>query len=547
MGDTIDGTAEKIDWDRPTIFYNEYVKWGVYGLVLLFVVWSYWEIRITPARLLIGLEQAGELAGQAWPPDFSADRRARIWNNILETLAMATVATVGGVILSVPIAIMGSRNLVSATVFRIGRTVIATSRAFHALIIAIIMVKAVGFGPLAGILTLVVKTVGFFSKLLAEEIEDIDPTQLEAVQASGAGRFQTYVYAVVPQVAQRFVALSIYRFDINLRGSTIVGIVGAGGIGHTLITAFDRYEFDFATAILLVIIALVLVGEAVSAVVRKRMEAGGSRGVVEGEPTDDRTSWARFDKKQQALRYGFTVAVVAALIASWNHLAMGIGVVRTAPAELWDLWTRMWPPSVEILPELVSALVASIHIAILGTILGIVLSVPTAIIAADKTTPNAATYALGKFIVTATRSVNVIIWVLVLVLLFGTGALAGVIAIGIRSVGFIGKLLAEAIEEIDMVQVEAVKATGAGRLEAAVYGIVPQVKPAFIGISTYRWDSNVRASTVIGFVGGGGIGTLLLANVNTFLWSNALTILVAILGVVLFSEVVSAYARRKVM
>nr|WP_241430597.1 phosphonate ABC transporter, permease protein PhnE [Natronorubrum sulfidifaciens] len=523
------------------------MKWTVYLLIVLFAAWSYWEIRITPGRLLVGLEQSSQLMANAWPPDFTPERREMIWRDILETLAMAVIATIGGIILSVPVAILGSRNLVSERVFWIGRTIIATSRAFHALIIAIIVVKAVGFGPLAGIITLMIKTVGFFGKLLAEEIEDIDPTQLEAIEATGAGRFQTYFYAVVPQITQRFVALSIYRWDINLRSSAIVGIVGAGGIGQTLVASFDRFEYDFSAAIILVIIALVLLGEAVSAVARKRISTGAAG--VETTPTRDagRRTWNRFTRGQQLLRYGSVALVAGVIVISWRHLEMGIGVVRTAPAELYDLWTRMWPPSTGIVAEMVDPLLTSLHIAILGTVLAIALSIPTALIAADTTTPNRVTYTLGKLIVTTTRSVNVIIWVLVLVLLLGPGALAGVVAIGIRSVGFIGKLLAEAIEEIDMTQVEAMTATGASRLETAVYAIVPQVKPAFIGIATYRWDSNVRASTVIGFVGGGGIGSLLMSQINQFQWANAMTILIAILGIVLFSEVVSAYARKKVM
>jgi phosphonate transport system permease protein len=207
----------------------------------------------------------------------------------------------------------------------------------------------------------------------------------------------------------------------------------------------------------------------------------------------------------------------------------------------------MFPPSSVIVPDMIGPLITSIHIAILGTVFSIILSVPVAFIAADKTTPNRFTYGLGKIIITVTRSVHEIIWALIFVIMFGPGALAGVLALSVRSVGFIGKLLNEAIEEIDMTQVEAVKATGSGTAKTFVYAIVPQVMPAFIGIATYRWDSNVRASTVVGFVGGGGIGVLLMDTINTFRWAEAVVILAAILGLVLFSEVISAYLRKKVM
>jgi phosphonate transport system permease protein len=134
----------------------------------------------------------------------------------------------------------------------------------------------------------------------------------------------------------------------------------------------------------------------------------------------------------------------------------------------------------------------------------------------------------------------------VFVILFGSGALAGTLAIAVRSIGFCSKLIAEAIEEIDPGQVEAITATGANPIEAAIYAIVPQIKPAFIGVATYRWDINVRASTIIGFVGAGGIGVELNTSINFFAWQQVLTILLAILGIVIISEVVSAYLRRKV-
>ncbi len=546
---TAERTQDKSTWEKPTVFYNEYVKWLVYTIIVAFFLWSVWEIQISLERFVYGIEQGAHIVDRGFPPDFGPGRREQIWADTWETVAMAIVATVFGIAMSVPVAIMASRNLVPEPVFWIGRTIVACSRAFHVLIIAIIAVMAVGFGPLAGIITMSIKTIGFFAKLLAEEIEDIDPVQFEAVKATGASAPQVLVYGVLPQVSQRFVALTIYRWDINLRSSAIIGIVGAGGIGQLLLSSFNRFEYDFGLAILLVIIALVLFGEVVSAVARKRIEKSGGRGVkeIDRELTADRDTWDRFTSKQQFTRYGFVGFSFAIFVASWFYLNMSLEYIWTGPAALGDLFSRMFPPNPVIIPEMVGPLLTSIHIAILGTVFSIVLSVPVAFIAADKTSPNRYTYGLGKVIITVSRSVHEIIWTLLFVVMFGPGALAGVLALSVRSVGFIGKLLNEAIEEIDMTQVEAMKATGAGTAKTFVYAIVPQVMPAFIGIATYRWDSNVRASTVVGFVGGGGIGVLLMDTINTFRWAEAVVILGAILSVVLFSEVVSAYLRKKVM
>ena len=130
----------------------------------------------------------------------------------------------------------------------------------------------IGFGPLAGALTLAFATIGFLGKLLAEDIEDIDPKPLEAIRATGGSWFQSMAYGVVPQIAPRFVGLSVYRLDINFRESSVIGIVGAGGIGAALNTAISRYEYDVTAAILIVIVGLVFIAEYASGIIRKRVQ-----------------------------------------------------------------------------------------------------------------------------------------------------------------------------------------------------------------------------------------------------------------------------------
>jgi len=212
------------------------------------------------------------LVGDFLPPDATAREFDRIVAKMLESVAMAMVATVTGIVVSVPIAFMAAENLSPKPLYAINRGLISVSRAFNAIIVAILAVKAVGFGPLAGIITITFKTVGFFSKLLAEDIEDIDMGSVDAVRATGSSPIQTLLYAVAPQIIPRFAGLSVYRWDINIRTSTVIGIVGAGGIGSVLLTAFNRYDYQYVSAILLSIIVVVLFAEGVSAVVRRRYQ-----------------------------------------------------------------------------------------------------------------------------------------------------------------------------------------------------------------------------------------------------------------------------------
>ncbi|PSP45047.1 phosphonate ABC transporter, permease protein PhnE [Halobacteriales archaeon QH_6_64_20] len=260
-------------WSRPTAFYNHYVKWAVYVVITVFLLWSAWNMRISPARAVEGWDAAVGLVQGMVPPEFTTQfKNELLIEGLVESVAMSVVATIVGVILSIPVAFMAAENIAPRPVYWTGRGIITGSRALHELIIAIIAVKAVGIGALAGVIALSYKTIGFFAKLLAEEIEDIDAGQMEAVEATGASRIQTLLFGVVPQVMPRIVGLTIYRWDINIRHSTIVGIVGAGGIGATLLNAFDKYDYDFFLTIIIAIIAVVMLGELISTYVRGRIQ-----------------------------------------------------------------------------------------------------------------------------------------------------------------------------------------------------------------------------------------------------------------------------------
>ncbi|MEK7769903.1 MAG: phosphonate ABC transporter, permease protein PhnE [candidate division NC10 bacterium] len=243
---------------------------AVWLALAAFVAWNVWNLEVDAARVARGLARAGTVFGRAFPPDFH--RWELLLEGIVESLQMATLSTALGTGLGIPVAIMAARNVAALPVYAVGRGIVSLGRTFHEIIVAIILVKAVGFGPLAGMLTLTVNSLGFFSKLLAEQIEQIDRGQVEAVRATGAGRGAVLLYGVLPQVLPRIVGLTVYQWDIHLRQSTIIGIVGAGGIGTTLYNSFSRYDYDFTLAILLVIVAIVSLGEWVSAWARRRIQ-----------------------------------------------------------------------------------------------------------------------------------------------------------------------------------------------------------------------------------------------------------------------------------
>lgn len=264
--------AEPRRWRRkPTLIRDARLRYALYLGAVVYLVLAIGSIDANWARIAEGLERGRRFVEGFLVPDFSS-RWKDISQGLVESLAMTMVSTVVGVLISIPIAIGAARNLAPPAVYYVCRAIIAVSRALQEVIVAIFFVAMFGFGPFAGFLTLSFATIGFLAKLLAEDIEDIDETQAEAVRATGAGWWQVIDYAVRPQTAARLVGLSLYRLDINFRESAVIGIVGAGGIGATLNTAMDRYEYDSAGAILLIIILIVMAAEYSSSHVRKLVQ-----------------------------------------------------------------------------------------------------------------------------------------------------------------------------------------------------------------------------------------------------------------------------------
>lgn len=259
-------------WKRPPqIIKDRRWRIAVQIAIVVYMLLALSTVEVNWARVYEGLERGQRFVMGFLQPDFTS-RWRDISTGLVESLTMTLTSTVVGVAISVPIGIGAARNIAPAWIYRICRSIIAVSRALQEIIIAIFLVAMFGFGPFAGFLTLSFATIGFIAKLLADDIEEIQEAQAEAVRATGASWWQVVNYAVQPQVMPRLIGLSLYRLDINFRESAVIGIVGAGGIGATLNTAISRYEYDSAGAILLIIIGIVMVAEYSSSYLRKFLQ-----------------------------------------------------------------------------------------------------------------------------------------------------------------------------------------------------------------------------------------------------------------------------------
>ena len=259
-------------------------------------------------------------------------------------------------------------------------------------------------------------------------------------------------------------------------------------------------------------------------------------------------AWRRFTPAQRIARFAVYLAIVAGIVVSIQSVEVIPEFLADAPEQVADLFARMWPIDLAYYPLGVhAALMETIHIASLGTLLSLLLALPIGLLAAHNICPSTPVNLFAKLILVSSRSVNSLVWALLFVGIFGPGALAGTLAIAFRSIGFVGKLFGEALEETSRGPIEALDAAGAPALSRLTFGYWPQVEPAFWSIALFRWDINVRESAVLGLVGAGGIGMTLDAALNLFQWDRVALILLAIFAIVILAEIVVTVVRKRVL
>ncbi|MFW2544851.1 phosphonate ABC transporter, permease protein PhnE [Primorskyibacter sp. 2E107] len=250
---------------------RRYTLWS--GFVMLFA-WCLYDFDVSPLRLWTGLDRLGTVMGFMFPPyvwttwaEFS-----EILEGLGETLAIAFLGTLLGALFAFPLSFLGARNIVRQTVLRLTvRRGYDLIRAFETLILALIFIRAFGLGPLPGILAIAVSEIGTFAKLFSEAIENTSDKPIEGVKASGGSRLQQIRYGIGPQVNPVFLSILLYNFESNVRSGTILGIVGAGGIGFLLSDRISAYKWGEAWSIIFLIIAMVYVIDWLSGLIRARL------------------------------------------------------------------------------------------------------------------------------------------------------------------------------------------------------------------------------------------------------------------------------------
>lgn len=488
-------------------------------------------LEFAPATLIEGLDEISALLERMLPPRL--DDPARISTLALETLLMAVLGTVLATVASVPLAFLAARNTTPhPAVHAVARAVITFCRAMPDLLIAALLVRGLGIGVLPGVLALALHSIGMLGKLFADSIEQTDHGPREAVRAAGAGRLRELTNAVLPQVVPAWIGVFVYRIDINLRMSVVLGFVGAGGIGFALQDALRGLAYPRAMGIVTVILVIIAAMELLAIVIRRVLLAPR-----DSDPRRDRI-----------VRFTLGAGVGGATIAAMLVLEVAPLSLLTWVGPAFEVFGRMLPPDFGAFgTDLIDATVATVAIGVLATGIGGVLSIPVGLLAARNVSPHPAVYWAARVWILVVRAVPELIIAVVFVAALGLGPIAGTCALAIGSVGFLGKLVADAVEEIDPGPLEAVAAVGGGWWKTLAAAVIPQAIPAIVGSWLYLLDVNVRTSTVLGIVGAGGIGYLMFESIRTLNFEVAGAIVSIVFVIVYLIERLSGWIRSMVV
>ncbi len=527
---------------------------------LVSLVWAWRSIGFGLGVLSAGAGDVLALLERMLPPRF-ADLPHTI-DLAIETLFIAVLGTFLATAMSVPLAFLAARNTTpNAATYGLARGVIVATRTVPDLVFALVFRTALGIGVLPGVLAIGLHSIGMVAKLYADAIEQTDESRREAVLSTGATRLQAITTSVVPQALPSFIGVALYRLDINVRISVVLGFVGAGGIGFELQATLRQLAYEQAMGLVVVIALMVVLMEVLSAAMRRALIGNESAVLGVAAGTRDatlprRTAASAFDRDrlsppwtaERRIRAAYGALIATAVVyACWS--------VRINPLEIFTAWSAIWEEVSAFFPpdfntargDIVEGLSQTVAIAVVSTFLGTLLSLPLGLLAARNVSPNRLVYWATRGFLVIVRAIPELVLAILFVAAIGLGPVPGTLALTVGTLGFLAKLVADAVEEIDAGPREAVVATGATRLQETAASVVPQAFPAFVSSVLYMLDINIRASTILGIVGGGGIGFLLFNSLRVRAFETTGAILIAIFVIVYAIERFSGWVRKQLL
>jgi phosphonate transport system permease protein len=533
-----------------------FLRWP--GLVLLCVLALAYRGSEGDVRGLFAESSRRAIAdflGGFVPPAHGAEFLASLWRPLAETVAIAVLGISLAIALALPLSVLAASpevfsperpGVVRRALHHLARLLLNLMRSIPELIWALLFVRAVGIGAAPGVLAIGIGYAGILGKVFAEIFESVPRAPAHALAGLGATPARGFTFGILPGAAPMLASYSLYRLDCAMRASAILGLVGAGGVGQQIELSMKMFAYDEVATLVAVLFLLVAAVDRSSTYVRRRIHASAAL-----FPHGPSGLWRRLGG---VAGYALVLAGCAFVLElPWEEL-----LSLEALLQMGALVTSMFPPDLHwaFLGEAAPLVGETLAVSVLGTALaavgGLLLAYPAVHRdgqgeAAAMRLVRGAVGRMCQALLNLGRTLPELLWALLFIFALGLGPFAGALALAVHTAGVLGRLYAEALEEVPRAPYQAMRGLGASHLSATVFAVLPQAFPQLVAYTLYRWEVNIRASTVLGVVGAGGIGTALHVSLSLFDHHRTSSWVILIVVMVTVVDALSGWLRRQVM
>jgi phosphonate transport system permease protein len=538
--------------------------WRLPASLAALLLWAAWTSGVD-LRLLVSRPTWTALFDflqRLFPPDVSLSFLGTALRATWMTFATAVIATAASSLLALPLGILASGRLwrtginaashkarVGSWMGPVSWTVLhgmGVVRSVPDLVWALLFVAGIGLGPAAGTLALAVSYTALLGRVYADVFDETDVRPLEALEALGATRLQVFLFGILPQSRGLLTSYTLYSFECSVRSAAVLGFVGAGGLGYEISLSMRLFEFPQVLTLMACFVLLLFLVDLVSSGLRARLKANPE--------TSPASAVGGVFRKH--LRRRWLIGLLAAAM-----LLLSLSPAGITPASLLQSGTlrnlvrfaqQLLSPetSAIFLREVARLALQTISISVIGTasgaVIGLLLALPATRLRASRhesldrswsrRVQSEVVFWTARMTLNLLRAIPELVWVLICVIAVGFGPFAGSIALGLHTGGVLGKLFAETLEESPQEQVEAMLAMGASPFQCILWALLPQAWPMMRRYVLLRWDMNLRAATILGLVGGGGLGQALYNDVQLADYAKVSTLIAAVIVLVVGSD-----------
>ena len=526
-----------------------------FGLLVLIAAW--WlcglSVGFEPGLLFQpdGLSNASALIQGLLNPTFEADFVQRVLRLSVESFAIGVTGLALALFLGVPLGLLGARlprliqgpspnalqDFFTRWVRPVSRLVLTILRSIPEIIWAFLFVRILGLGPGPAVLAIGLSFAGIIGKLFAELMESAAPEPGQSLRRIGVSPFGVAFYGVLPQVRHQWVGYGLFRLECAIRSAAILGVVGAGGLGTEIDLSIRYFEYDkLGTALIALLVSIFLL-EIVSRFLRKA-----------------------------ATRWSLIVVSLGAVLGSWSLGITWLELFSMQALEQMILFVQgfsdpsldtqfIWASVIGMLETIGMALFATAGAALCAFVLAPLGAWQIVSFEYLKDAPKGAKHqgifwglmGMVRGLFQMLRAMPELVWALIFVVWIGAGSMAGMMAIGVHTVGILGRLFGEVYEDIEERYPRALEARGAGRMGGWAYGVLPQALPQLLSFSLFRFEVNIRATAMVGFVGAGGIGDAIHTAISLFHFRELATLLIILVLMVSLVDALSSALRFKIL